>query len=191
MKKIIFLMIALPLMAGACQPPPVSQYNYEQPSTSGKPTPVPVARTMKVKVAIIALNDNGKSGPKIGCEDSVVYIEKKVTDSAEPMNAAFNQLFALPSEKITDPAYPDLYNVLYKLEHKTSGQPLRFSEATLSNGEAKIYLTGDMTGLGGICDSPRVQAQIDQTALQFSTVKTVTVYLNKKLVDWQKFNSQK
>jgi hypothetical protein len=32
--------------------------------------------------------------------------------------------------------------------------------------------------LGGVCDSPRVQAQIEQTALQFSTVSEVEVFVN-------------
>ena len=32
--------------------------------------------------------------------------------------------------------------------------------------------------LGGVCDSPRFEAQIEQTALQFSTVSNVEVFIN-------------
>jgi len=32
--------------------------------------------------------------------------------------------------------------------------------------------------LGGVCDAPRVEAQIEQTALQFSTVHEVAVFIN-------------
>ena len=32
--------------------------------------------------------------------------------------------------------------------------------------------------LGGVCDSPRFEAQIEQTALQFSTVSSVEVFIN-------------
>ena len=190
MKKIL-LLGALVMLASACQGQPVYQYDYTNSQVPTSPVPHPVGRMMKLKVAVIALNDDGKNGPKVGCGDSVVYISKTVPDSAEPLHAAFGQLFALPGEQISDPAYSDLYNVIYKLQHKSSGKPLAFSDVLLAGGTAKIYLTGDMTGLGGICDSPRVQAQIEQTALQFSTVKSVAVYLNGKLVDWKNFGSQK
>jgi hypothetical protein len=32
--------------------------------------------------------------------------------------------------------------------------------------------------LGGVCDAPRVEAQIKQTALQFSTVSDVEVFID-------------
>jgi hypothetical protein len=32
--------------------------------------------------------------------------------------------------------------------------------------------------LGGTCDSPRFEAQIEQTALQFPTVTDVAVFIN-------------
>jgi hypothetical protein len=32
--------------------------------------------------------------------------------------------------------------------------------------------------LGGTCDAPRLAAQIEQTALQFSTVNDVAVFVN-------------
>lgn len=34
--------------------------------------------------------------------------------------------------------------------------------------------------LGGVCDAPRLEAQIEQTALQFSTVNEVAVFVNDK-----------
>jgi hypothetical protein len=45
------------------------------------------------------------------------------------------------------------------------------------DGKATIKLSGSLV-LNGICDNPRVEAQIEQVALQFSTVKSVQVYLN-------------
>ena len=47
----------------------------------------------------------------------------------------------------------------------------------IEQGNAIIHLTGTIM-LGGACDAPRVQAQIEQTALQFSTVSDVTVFVN-------------
>ena len=37
--------------------------------------------------------------------------------------------------------------------------------------------------LGGVCDNPRVKAQLEQTALQFPTVKSVKYYINDKTLD--------
>jgi spore germination protein GerM len=34
--------------------------------------------------------------------------------------------------------------------------------------------------MGGECDTPRVQAQIEQTILQFPTVKEVVIFINGK-----------
>jgi hypothetical protein len=34
--------------------------------------------------------------------------------------------------------------------------------------------------LGGVCDNPRVEAQIEETALQFATVSEVAVFVNGK-----------
>jgi hypothetical protein len=34
--------------------------------------------------------------------------------------------------------------------------------------------------LGGECDNPRVQAQIENTVLQFSTVTSADIFLNGK-----------
>jgi hypothetical protein len=48
---------------------------------------------------------------------------------------------------------------------------------TIQQGKASIHLTGTLM-LGGACDAPRVQAQIEQTALQFSTVNDVDVFIN-------------
>jgi hypothetical protein len=48
---------------------------------------------------------------------------------------------------------------------------------TLTNGHADIRLAGKLS-LGGECDDPRVQAQFEQTALQFSTVHSVSIFIN-------------
>jgi len=32
--------------------------------------------------------------------------------------------------------------------------------------------------VGGVCDEPRVQAQLRETALQFSTVDSVSIFIN-------------
>jgi hypothetical protein len=53
---------------------------------------------------------------------------------------------------------------------------------TLSAGKATIKLSGTLM-LGGVCDNPRVKAQLEQTALQFSTVKDVAIFINNVTLD--------
>lgn len=64
-----------------------------------------------------------------------------------------------------------LYNALYQ-------STLKVDDIALVAGKAAIYLSGKVL-LGGVCDNPRVDAQIKETALQFSTVKQVSVFVNK------------
>jgi hypothetical protein len=63
-----------------------------------------------------------------------------------------------------------LYNALYQSD-------LQVSAVTIQQGKAIVHLTGTLV-LGGACDAPRVEAQIEQTALQFSTVSEVAVFIN-------------
>lgn len=120
-----------------------------------------------LKIGLIALGDAGKLGEKIGCDDSAVLQEIAVPKTSQVLNAALRALFASDNE-----TYPDtgFINVLPKM-------PLAFDHATLDSGVARIYLTGATTGLGGVCDEPRWPAQIRATAKQFSTVKTVEIYI--------------
>lgn len=144
----------------------LSTFRFIEPSTS------------TVKIALIAPGDNGKSGKKVGCEDSVVFVERNTPKTIQPLNEAFKQLFSLGTSE-----YQGLYNVIYKMQSEETGN-LKFDHATIENGAAKIYLTGGFGGFGGICDEVRVRPQIEETAKQFSNVQKVETYLNGELVDW-------
>ena len=63
-----------------------------------------------------------------------------------------------------------LYNALYQSN-------LRLGSISRNGNAWTIRLTGSLL-LGGTCDGPRVKAQLEQTALQFSTVKSVRYYVN-------------
>jgi hypothetical protein len=125
------------------------------------------AGMMRVKLFFVAINDNGASGKKIGCDDSIVAIDRVIPATIAPLTAALKELFSL-----TDRNYGQsgLYNALYQSR-------LKIDSISIVSGKATIRLSGSLV-LGGVCDTPRVQAQIEQVALQFSTVKTVAVYLN-------------
>jgi spore germination protein GerM len=51
--------------------------------------------------------------------------------------------------------------------------------ATLENGLATVHLTGQFV-LGGVCDNPRFQSQLEYTVLQFPGVEAVEIYINNQ-----------
>jgi len=63
-----------------------------------------------------------------------------------------------------------LYNSLYQSN-------LSIDSLNLQNGVATIRLSGTIS-LGGVCDTPRFQAQLEQTVLQFSTIKQANIFIN-------------
>jgi hypothetical protein len=140
------------------------------PSVKATPTRAPVvpAGSMRVKIFMVALNDSGKLGKKIGCEDSVVAVERIIPATSAVLRAALNELLS-----IRDPQYGEsgLHNAL-------ASSTLKLDDVSLVAGRATIYLSGNLA-LSGVCENPRVDAQIKETALQFSTVHQVSVLVNK------------
>lgn len=133
----------------------------------GQPTPTTVVITEQVefvKVFLIALEDNGRSGPLVGCGDSLVPITLAVPRAPGVLAAGLEKL--LEKRQF----YADgLYNALYQSD-------LRLAGVTFESGTIMVHLTGTIM-LGGACDAPRLEAQLEQTASQFST-DNVAVFIN-------------
>lgn len=119
----------------------------------------------RVNIYMIALGDNGRNGKLIGCGDSVVPVRVAVIPTNLPMRAAYNQLFA-----VTTSTYAGRFNAL-------NASTLSAGRLSISGGRATVELFGAIS-LAGVCDIPRVIAQIQETALQFPSVRTVTVLVN-------------
>jgi hypothetical protein len=124
-------------------------------------------KMMNDKIVLIAVNDNGAAGKKIGCGDSAVPVVVQVPYTKGVLAAALNKLLSIKDQYYGESG---LYNALYQSN-------LTVDKVTVKSGVADIRLKGTLI-LGGVCDSPRVQAQLEETALQFSTVKKVKTYLN-------------
>ena len=157
-----------------------------QPTPSPNPpataTPVPVAPTatpaprntpatardnMSVKIFMIAMEDNGRTGKKIGCNDSAVAVTRTIARTNAPLTAAYHELLSLHDH---DYGQSGFYNALWSSRLSVKG-------ITIIAGRATVNLTGQLS-LGGVCDNPRVAAQLAETALQFPTVRTVDVLIN-------------
>jgi DNA-binding CsgD family transcriptional regulator len=136
------------------------------------------AGEQQVKIFLIAVDDNGRSGKQIGCGDSVVPVMVPIPQTQGVLKAALEALLAVQTQFYGESG---LYNALYQSD-------LQLESVTIMQGVAQIWLTGTLE-MGGECDSPRVEAQLIETAMQFSTVKAVEVYLNGNPL--QEFHSLK
>lgn len=121
----------------------------------------------RVKIYLIALSDDGASGRRIGCGDSVVAVEREIEPTVGVLRAALDELFSLDEREY---GQSGLINVL-------ADSNLAVDRLVLDAGKATIFLTGDIL-LAGVCDDPRFVAQIVETARQFSTVDEVDVLVN-------------
>lgn len=158
--------------ASATPAPPASS-TVASTATSAPPVPTAgqapsaTAGQMTVHFVLIAVGDNGQSGKLIGCGDSAVPVQVTIPATQGVLRAALNQLLSLDQQYY---GQSGLYNALYQSD-------LQVAAVTIESGTAVIELSGSLM-LAGECDSPRVEAQLQETALQFSTVQAVSVFLN-------------
>jgi len=135
-------------------------------TVSAPPTSTSAAEQM-IKIVLIELEGNGQSGPLVGCGDSAIPINVTIPRTQGVLRAALEKLFSAKQQFYGESGY---YNALYQSD-------LDVASVTIEQGKAIVHLTGTIM-LGGACDAPRVEAQIEQTALQFSTVNDVSVFVN-------------
>jgi hypothetical protein len=154
-------------------PPATDTPQPPSPTATNEPTdtqPAPAEGLDRVNIYLVAIGDNGASGKAIGCGDSLVAVEVPITPTLGVLRAALNELFALEGEQYYGQS--GLYNAL-SLSHLT------IEDVAVVNGEAIIELKGELV-TGGECDIPRIEEQLEATALQFSTVQRVSIFINGK-----------
>jgi hypothetical protein len=126
-----------------------------------------VVLTTSVKIYLVAVGDEGRRGERFGCGDSIVAVNRQVPPTVTPLPVAIQTL--LNDRKDSNPMSGGLYNVFY-------GSALTVESATIDNGRAVVRLNGQLNQRG-VCDSPRVQTQLEQTAAQFPGVASVEVFV--------------
>jgi hypothetical protein len=136
-------------------------------STDIQSTPA-ISPSHLVKMYMIALDDNGQTGIPIGCGDSAVPVMVEILPTQAVLKAALEELLSIKGQFYGESG---LYNALYQSD-------LRLDSVSIDNtGKASVYLTGSLI-MGGECDTPRVQAQLEQTVRQFPTVIEVEIFIN-------------
>jgi hypothetical protein len=122
-----------------------------------------------IKIYLVAVGDDGKSGRKIGCGDSLVAITRSIKKNPAPLTATIRELLITPEHTEGTP----------RLENFWKGRNLKIKSVSVRNGTATIQLSGEVF-VAGVCDVPRIQGQIEETARQFPTVKKVKVFIGKR-----------
>lgn len=143
-----------------------SPSSTQSPTKSPAISPSPTGTT-KIKVFMIAENDNGASGKLIGCGDSAVAVEREVPETQAVLKTAMEQLVSIKDKNYGESG---LYNPLY-------ASSLNLESAVIDNGKATVKFSGTLN-LVGTCEDARLQAQLRETALQFPTVQSVDILIN-------------
>src|SRR5215211_4789936 len=112
--------------------------------------------TEPARIALVALNDNGRSGPPVGCGDSLVPVDVEVPAAGTTEGKVTQALLKLFSIKQQLYGQSGLYTALYM-------NNLVVDRVEMQGGIAAVYLSGTLS-LGGECDDPRAEGQVAQTA---------------------------
>lgn len=141
---------------------------------------MPTNLVNETKVFLIALDDNGKIGEKIGCGDSIVGVEKSISPTDKPteiLERVLAELFAIKTGEIRHIKggiyiNEGLYNVF-------TDSNLKIDSINIKNEVAEVKLSGDLA-LGGVCDEPRFTAQLGRIITQFPTVNSTKICVNNR-----------
>jgi hypothetical protein len=110
-----------------------------------------------------------QGGKKIGCEDSLVAVTRSISKTVTPLKAALEELLSTPPDTGDNP----------KLQNFWKGRNLKVSSVSIRSGTATIHISGEVF-VAVICDQPRIELQIEETARQFPNVKRVKVLIGKR-----------
>lgn len=127
------------------------------------------------KIALVAPDGSklslSASSPKFGCNDNIVF--KEIAGVLTPKQI-LEAMFVFEGSNNNDEWY---YNVFENSDLVVDS--LSIDES----GLVRVELSGDLL-VGGVCDNPRVSAQIDSTleAMEIMTIKNVEVLINGELV---------
>ncbi|MGN8129720.1 GerMN domain-containing protein [Paenarthrobacter sp. 22069] len=153
---------AAPPSSAPASPPPT-----QEPTPTGFPE-----QTAPLTIYYVAVGDNGRSGPAIGCGDSLVATTTAPVTFTDQVGPSIGALLA---NKSRDVGQSGLINVLYQSSLTYLGGELNGSTITIS-------LSGQFM-LGGVCDIPRAKAQLEYTAMAASGATSAQVYVNGRPID--------
>lgn len=157
-----------PTQGGATTGPAV------EPSTEPPASPGPAARAAKDQlqpgsgpaVYYVAINDGGSRGVRFGCNDSLVAVQGAVSPG-DALTVALGRLLGAGMPLDNDAA---LYDSL-------AASSLRFVSGYVNGSTAVVNLSGSLRP-GGVCDIPRIEAQLTHTVVAASGATRAEIYVN-------------
>lgn len=126
------------------------------------PRPVPGDTT----VPLAMLADPGDT-PDRGCDD-VVSVPHDVPRTLDVLTTALDTLFAIDRDSVGGARH---------FLNQTN-ETLSFERAHVKRDTARVYLNGRLSGLRGVCDTPRARIQIEETVRSIASVDTVKFFLD-------------
>ncbi|MHC6591649.1 hypothetical protein [Arthrobacter sp. C152] len=151
--------------------PPSSAPAIPPPTQEPVPPGLP-EQTAPLTVYYVAVDDNGVSGPRIGCGDSLVATTTAPVTFRDQVGPSINALLA---NKSRDVGLSGLINALYQ-------SSLTYLGGELDGSTITIWLSGQFM-LGGVCDIPRAKAQLEYTAMAASGATSAQVFINNRPID--------
>ncbi|MBT2587801.1 GerMN domain-containing protein [Arthrobacter sp. ISL-95] len=137
------------------------------PEPTATPTVIPVdAGSFGPAVYYVAIDDGGARGVRFGCNDSLVPV-RGVAVPGDPLSVALGRLLESGMPVDSDAA---LYDAL-------ANSSLRYLSGYMSGATVVVNLSGSLRP-GGVCDIPRIQAQLTQTIVQASGASRAEIYVN-------------
>jgi hypothetical protein len=156
---------------GAASPaPPLAPEVSAPAAPTPSPSPSGNAASQTVTAYYVLLDDGGRNGVRFGCNDSLVGVAHTSSGPKDPLPAAVRTLLDVPDEGATPTPSPEVYNAL-------SGSDLKFLSGSFDGTTVTVYLAGTLS-MGGVCDVPRVEAQLTQTAVSAVGAIRAEIYVN-------------
>lgn len=115
-------------------------------------------------VYYVAVDDGGSSGVRFGCNDSLVAVRHADPAIREPLQAAMGHLLSGSGT----PA--GLYNAL-------ASSALKYVSGYLDGETVVVNLSGAVQP-GGVCDIPRIDAQLTHTAVTAAGAVRAEIYVD-------------
>ncbi|MFC9354195.1 GerMN domain-containing protein [Arthrobacter sp. NPDC057013] len=147
---------------------------YTAPGSTGAGSALPGAGTggasgaasAGTAVYYVAIDDGGRSGVRFGCNDSLVAVHNTDSSITEPLQAAMSRLLSGPGA----PPASGLYNAL-------AASSLQYVSGYLDGTTVVVNLAGAVQP-GGVCDLPRIEAQLTHTAVTAANAVRAEIYVS-------------
>lgn len=149
------------------EPPDTTQNTQQQPSENESAEQTEGSEAEPLTLYYVALNDGGESGKEIGCGDSLVEDTTAPVTTADPIKASMEALLSTDDRNVGESG---LYNALYQSD-------LTYESGSLEGDTVTVMLSGVVRS-GGACDSPRIEAQLQETAATAGGVFNSEIFIN-------------